>query len=323
MGGKPKLLSHVTGPWKLVGVLVCVSASLVCVTLLPIKLPFSLNFSKTTEIGHTAVTIDHIKEIGEFISAKYYGEVYISLKDVALEKSMADMEEAFRKINTLFLAVISRKTTDDQLRQLEKGSSAYRKMESEVRKNSRYKLLINTNRYGILKEASGYRDDFDFLLYLHSTTFGEFKEKYGRSLNAVLTERNRKQLDNADISYIGRGWVKAGFDLSELKEGDIEITDAIMYIKLRPLIYTDINPWFIPELKIEGFEIVAKDRSDKISFEQILSVKSKCKEVLEQDALRSGIVETAKKNAEQSIGAFVKIIAKEDIIDAVIIDILE
>jgi len=94
---------------------------------------------------------------------------------------------------------------------------------------------------------------------------------------------------------IGRGTVKAGFDLSELSPSMFYINEKaaeLHFFGLAPkILNTDINPWFIPEKGIPGFDILTY--SGKVNFKDAKKVKEFAVQKLEVSAQRADILKHA------------------------------
>ncbi len=127
--------------------------------------------------------------------------------------------------------------------------------------------------------------------------------------NMALNKRERKR----DIVFIGRGWVKAGYKFEELNERNFaydENNKLIRFYGLSPIVLDkDINPWFIPENKIKGFELV--DFYKGATFEEAKIVKKRCKEKLLEQAYHAGIMKQAQKNGEEALKNFFSLLLDE------------
>ena len=130
-----------------------------------------------------------------------------------------------------------------------------------------------------------------------------------------LTKKHLESGSNRrkEIVFIGRGWVKAGFDFGKLNEGNFmydEANKSVHFFGIKPVILdTDINPWFIPERKVKGFELV--NYSGKVNFEDAKAVKKQCKEKLLEQARKADIVKKAMENGEETLKNFFSLILDE------------
>jgi hypothetical protein len=129
---------------------------------------------------------------------------------------------------------------------------------------------------------------------------------------------NREQLDKRktrkkDIVFIGRGWVKAGYKFDRLDERNFfydRSQKRVTFYGLSPVVLDkDINPWFIPEKRIKGFELV--DYYKNATFEEAKQVKTRCKEKLLEQARLAGILEQAQANGEEALREFLVLLLDE------------
>ena len=85
---------------------------------------------------------------------------------------------------------------------------------------------------------------------------------------------------------------------------------SVHFFGIKPeILDTDINPWFIPERKVKGFELV--DYSGRVNFEDAKAVKKQCKEKLLEQARRADIVKRALENGEEALKNFFSLILDE------------
>ncbi len=116
------------------------------------------------------------------------------------------------------------------------------------------------------------------------------------------------------LAMIGRGWVKAGFDFGKLDARrfnyDKETGIVHLFGIVPQILDTDINPWFIPERGVPGFDIVT---SRKVNFEDARLVKTYCKRKLQTYALEANILGQAKEYGEAAIKEFFSLITGEEI----------
>jgi hypothetical protein len=101
-----------------------------------------------------------------------------------------------------------------------------------------------------------------------------------------------------ELVLITRGKVRAGFDLSELREQDIMVDSVSITLKLpKPQILDVIsNP-----SDFETFE-----ESGKWSHEEVTTYKNEARAAIEKDALESGILERAEESGKQKLTSFLQ-----------------
>jgi len=321
--------------------------------------PFNI-FGGGVKLQNTANIVSGIRDIGQLVTAEYYGEVIASLEETELqllkENALEDRgNELFSEIKFALLELYN----IDTLKRKDKEPPA------TVTNNSLYKR--NLNRRNILRKFEQLFPDLtsDTLFNYVITFIG--REKFDRNINKVSNLRdgqkrkvlfeqynelasNEKRLENLQfqtylsdgftfsntfenfyyqqteieqtrrerneqIFMLGRGWVKAGFDFQNLNSNNIfyDKERAAIYIKgIQPsIIDADINPWFIPEREIPGFQIISY--SGNADFEDAKLVKKYCIQKLENNALQAKILEQALKNGEQSLKTFFSLITGQEI----------
>lgn len=134
-----------------------------------------------------------------------------------------------------------------------------------------------------------------------------FTDFYYAKKDASLTNKEQKK----KLSMIGRGWVKAGFDFETLDERNFILDKDRGVVHLfgvkAEILDADINPWFIPEKKIPGFQIL--DYNNKVNFEDAKLVKRYCVDKLRKMALDAGILEQAEQLGKESVKSFISLIS--------------
>jgi hypothetical protein len=144
-------------------------------------------------------------------------------------------------------------------------------------------------------------------------------------LESKIDELNRANQAAIELTYLGRGWVKAGYNLHKLSDEQIDRRgDTLIINNINPeILNADINPWFIPPSKhfkegspgftvlrvrvngkdVENVESGQGRRSDrnKIPFWAIDSVKRGTKRALLLNALQSHILDSARTSAERTL----------------------
>ena len=308
-------------------------------------IPRSLNLFKKKKllIDETPVVVKEIRDIGELISAEFYGEVYADLNEFyenliktkkdsiylnpakyyekypGLKQYIADADN-FRAQELFFNKEKENYHLylNDYFQKLE----SYRQTEIKLQKaivaaksNSEKKKLnnrIQDIRNKAIKEKENYRSR---------------KEKFNNAEKDFrkLKENFRKKRKKRNLVYIGRGWVKAGINLKNLSKDDIFIDDQdSLYIHLLipepKIIDADINPWFIytDAKKVKGFELfIAKTGSllskDNFTDDEISAVKHICKERLKANAISKNILQKANKSAITTLENFFHLLGFEKV----------
>lgn len=302
-------------------------------------------FGRSTKIKDTPVSLRSVKEIGQLVTAEYYGEVVASLK----ESMIMDFSDTVvqNQVNTLFgnmlSAVIALKEEDVENRarwiNLEgrvKRSNIDRKFGNrypQITGNYLYYLMIDFLSDTLSASAdlpsSSEKEPQVLWHYFqmndenlkaqipgeHGQTglLNNFRKHYlTYRADSVHQKRIKKE-----IIYIGRGWVKAGIDFGNFDEARFwydRSNKTIYFRNLEPKILdADINPWYIPEEKIKGFELVVATGRIKAPFEESKKVKLLCKEKLRLQALQSDILQQARENARSSLRRLFSLLMDEEI----------
>jgi|GEM_PF-1731331 len=306
-------------------------------------------FRGETKIKNTPVSLRSVKEIGQLVTAEYYGEVVASLKESMIEDYVDTTLQ--REVNTLFLnilAAIDLLKQDDKENKsnwfnwkgtIKQGNIA-RKFGDRFQiytENYLYFPLINYLAETLSKsnkiKTAGEREE-QILWYLFtadknaeidfariSDTNPGFLKNFIQHYNTYRTDSVRQEKIKKEIIYIGRGWVKAGIDFQDFNQAKFwydQKTRTIYFRKFEPKILDcDINPWYIPERQIKGFELVVATGKIKNPFEDSRKVKLLCKEKLRKQALQSGILEQARSNARLSIVRLFSLLMEEPVEDVV------
>jgi hypothetical protein len=138
----------------------------------------------------------------------------------------------------------------------------------------------------------------------------EGAERFFYGLNQTLVDKKRKK---KDIIFIGRGWVKAGFKFDKLDKRNFIYDKGrkrLTFYGLYPMVLSqDINPWFIPEKRIKGFDLISYYKG--ASFEEAKAVKIKCKQKLLEQAESAGLLVQAKENGQEALQSFFSLLLNE------------
>lgn len=331
-------------------------------------------FGNGLKLRHTANMVSEIKEIGELITAEYYGEViasdeesmlgilnvdsielqamgrYISevktplfdayitasrsVYEAAAEKKFLFAKGEERYIRNQLVQIksdivkerlekLQSKLKDDQLNALllfiatyEHGNSLnqnkfIRKSENQKGNytNKILKEILETEYDQVVHYANG---DADFQGYLSQgfTTNYRYTDFYFDYMEQSLPRKEQK----VEIALIGRGSVKAGFRFDQLDERNVVYDAERQYIYLygfnAEILYQDINPWFIPERQVPGYQIIMAKNA---SFEKMKELKLHCLDKLTYQAELAGIRQQAQKNGEVAIAEFFSLLLGEDI----------
>lgn len=240
------------------------------------------------KIAKTPVVVEEIREIGELITAEFYGEVYADLNE-CYEELLTEYPDSF--INHKYA-----------LLQQYKGLNKFEKDFTELAK----------------KQAKVHELDSTLTLAQADTTMrANAKQRKLQNIDKNMATANANLISakakydanykNSNLIYLARGWVKVGFNFTKATENDLQLekSNDTVWIKIaKPVILNaDINPWFIPEKEVKGFEIF-KQASRTFTDDEIRLVKARCKKRLIEDATDKGIMTRAAESGKGSLEQF-------------------
>ncbi len=303
---------------------------------------------KINELDQTVVSIQEVKSIGELITAEYYGEVIEGLtkisydsQGVVLQKQYEDIqnniatiedqlqkqyEEEFNKLNRRF---------DNRKTDL-KDSLKFVKLQKRLKRRKKRRFFKAIRKSKIDHKETGFKTirkiaegnskaAFDEIL---NEQWASFKQKHFAKYNELLTSIAEEETAKQDLIYIGRGCVRAGFDLAGIDQENIFLSgnkDTIFLLDLNPILFeVSINPYFhlprfndgkdtlgevaIGQDTILGFQLIDAQKARKLSYNDIQKVKSACVKQLREEALERNILEHARINAEETLLGFFKLL---------------
>ncbi|MCG8700413.1 MAG: hypothetical protein MI922_20330 [Bacteroidales bacterium] len=242
---------------------------------------------------HMPLSIKSMEQIGELVSAEYYGEVLESLRKIKTEDANFDYETTYRAV---YDSVSKNLKPADKKKYLKKirASRNFIKNNPELADHIVFKRLM---------KIAGRTSNVNFIYYdVINYDWNEFKTEHQSRFDKIL----QRQTTDANVVYIGRGWVKAGFDLKNYDWGTNDtLIGTTLYLRdLDPKILdADINPWFVPN-SVKGFEIIDIDKARQVSLSDITLVKTRCKEKLQKQAFERRIMDMAIESAEESLLGF-------------------
>ncbi len=263
--------------------------------------PFNF-FSVRARVIDTPVSVKSIRQIAEFTSAEYYGEVVASINEKASDTlAAAEIKEEFEHLYGEIKEAIDEVKENREAYKKDYGGSslfgiykrAFRQLRNQEHYDYTYKVIHKNERKAIMAIAS------DTSTTLSAWLSGSGSPQKGRDHEAYVNELVAKNKNKKELVYIGRGWVKAGFDFKHFSENQFTYYEDRKFIVIRGLkpkiLDADINPWFIPEKALKGFELFKY--KGKLKFQDVARVKKLCKIKLIQDAHDREILEKATKNA--------------------------
>jgi len=298
--------------------------------------PFDLLTPTKLTLKDTPIQVESIKEIGQLISAEYYGEVISSLQEIVNQKDyntaqhfdsvVNDLHEEFKnaildfsteKINggaeSIYRAFADE--YPDIVNNQQFGSYLYYINEKIRNKNynsrETEKLLSSSKAHRLIKRL--YKNNLRWRDKFLAIKTNQFKQVH----REVSAKKLKKDFRHSRLVIVGRGWVKAGFDFRRFSNRNFRYDAAykrIHFIGLQPeILSATINPWFIPEKGVEGFEFLIAERGARFKPKYTNMVKQRCLDKLQQQALEKQILLKAKENAEQNLKGFFSILLDTDI----------
>ncbi|MEL6252848.1 MAG: hypothetical protein AAFR87_12610, partial [Bacteroidota bacterium] len=303
-------------------------------------------------LGTSALSIKEVKEIGELMSAEFYGEIIHSLRegfesnsDEAFKNTFTSLKEKvpfFYQIhkNELFPNKANERLNDKQIARVWNEVYKYFKEYSDDREKLVYLHLLRiSNKNRKLKKPKKDEElQFFRALMNENIIWDSFINNGGRD-DFFREEKDKfaaEILNQIEIHYLCRGWVKAGYDLTTIANTELKAdTSGLLKITgLDPYILSaDINPWFIPPQGpytegVPGFELlkvaikdkarrpsvsISGDRAKKeIPFRLISRTKKTARIELIEEALERDIFGTAKSSAEESLLQLIQMLDPEN-----------
>ncbi|MCS4436916.1 hypothetical protein [Aquiflexum gelatinilyticum] len=314
--------------------------------------PFGI-FEGGLKLNETTNMVTEVRQIGQLVTAEYYGEVISSIDEARLnliedeniqtrgEILYQDIRSALKNLKNF--QGLSKDERDEEYKKMTPVNNWRRIIRHEVDSRN---IMDKLNFHGYLDDVALdplYEDMLEylyriktkkkkdekwnpstrnkeealFLMYqevpppndsLPSVDFMDFY--YENKLADFSRKETRKKL-----AMVGRGWVKAGFDFTDLDPSAIVIYDDLAEVHifgLAPSILdADINPWFIPEKGIPGFEIL--DYNGKVDFKDAKKVKEYCIEKLMAFAHRAEILKNAEIQGAETLKNLFSLITGKDV----------
>jgi hypothetical protein len=291
-----------------------------------------------SKLKRTASLVTGAKDIGQLVTAEYYGEVISSLKEARLNQFPVDQVSA--DAGLLLRDIRVTLTPINPISVKEKNLPAARALFFANNNHQYiYKHLVaflgvhyfpNKNREKIFDgeklSAKWEENILEEMQDEHKRWLKSFRAAYPKKDVAIAfnhyldsvsidlsgfynfymgIEGKKLEEQKANIVFIGRGWVKAGFDFGKLDKSNLfyeEAAQTIHLYNLAPVVLDhDINPWFIPKQKIKGFELV--DFSKGATFKEAIEVKKRCKEKLLAQA-GTDLLKKAQENGAEALRNF-------------------
>jgi hypothetical protein len=301
--------------------------------------PFNIFNSKKLNMKDTPTIVSSIQSIGKLITAEYYGEVIQSTGNaLEIEEGLEKDAERMRLKNihnAVREAAADLKDSLENLNNKRKVYRAFRKLHPEIMSDPDYAVLLT-----LVKKWCN-MNEREFLEYCyedhnHATLDNKLVrplppaiKKFDDAIDDYLSVKHKptnaeeRRIANNSLVLLGRGWVKVGFDFSHFDEEHFDYLPDRNLVRLKyhqpEIISATINPWFIPQRKIKGFEYLYigktigknPDKDDNIAI--IQSLKAACLDNLINDAKDAGIMEESIAQAEASLSELFSLLLGKDI----------
>ena len=306
--------------------------------------PFGMFMPTKLKLKDTPVDVQSIREIGQLITAEYYGEVIGSYAhEVAEQQDTTFQLYRDQMVEYLEYYVQEINELNESLKAKElKGSKiieAYNEIFASQNNQSDYENLLyyiaNKNNFKskhldeqlrgsqkrkLIRNAvkNGYSDAHP--IQNSENYLNDLFRVYGETLSKEQTKRMRKH----NLVMLGRGWVKAGFDFGSFTNRNFKYDKDRKHIYLigfnPEILSATINPWFIPEEGVEGFEFLIVERKIKRDYTVVQLVKQRCLDELIRKAHERKILQKSIENAKESLKEFFSLLLDEEIEGVVFYD---
>lgn len=304
-------------------------------------------------IESTANIISEVREMGELITAEYYGEVVASIEEAQMDllqepeiQAQAELTYEEIRLELQNLRNFHDLSADNRA---ELGSES-----DELKRRERKRIFLDeVGRKNILEKLYflGEWDQTSQLLLYDEVLAFLFLNSQGLTDSSVdqLNDRETRQIllswyENPEnnwwnaeafltayfgnrlaslsrretkkkLAMIGRGTVKAGFNFDGMSERmyhyDEELRELHFFGFAPQILNADINPWFIPEKGIPGFDILTYN--GKVDFNDSKKVKSYAVQKLTVNARNAGIIKQAEIHGGETLSRLFTLLTGQEI----------
>lgn len=287
--------------------------------------PFNIFGSKKKTLKDTPISVTSIREIGELITAEYYGEVLGSLTEINTERLDSNIN-VLGDLNENFAVAMA------EMRKQDFGTGLFKKRRiknyfdtnyAEIRNDPYFRYLMD-----YLEEKFNLNNERQVLEHFYDDKNYKGDDISAAVLNDLPKKTKKvfiadKNLLKKQIVMLGRGSVKAGYKFDNFNESNFKYSSAsniIYFIGLKPeILACNINPWFIPEKKVKGFEIILYTRKASDP-KYVAEVKEKCVEELRESAMKQDILAKAEINARENLKSFFSLLLGNPVNDVVFLN---
>lgn len=320
----------------LIGMIVVIAVlALGVIFLVPKGLFGKLFSSEKVTIAESPLSIKEINGIGELISAEFYGEVIHPFVRGNKAETNDDLEKYY---NALFAQIQEIYDENNIPRGLFNKKLDPKRAWKETMNDLEHLPIHESENFQGLKKISGmeFSDDLAFCKFIQITNWAAFRRDparargidnfFAKSRSATALQTREALEFELELTYLGRGWVKAGYRLGQLTDDQlVRSNDTLFIYDVNPeILNSDINPWFIPPTKgykngSPGFELLRaridgkdvekldtgagtnRDKKKRIPFWAIDDAKRETKFQLLQEAFGRNILDSARVSAERAL----------------------
>lgn len=250
-----------------------------------------------------------VRQIGELVGARYYGEVVHSWLEQLEGEDWIAMANAYDEVQKAYAR------NYDFYRRL-----TPRREESQIRQEAKERFL---GKLYTLGSAQWYQQVFsrlgkpplELLEEIRHGTWEAFADAHREDLRRLRREYREAELPT--LIYLGRGEVWMGYDLAAMADSQfVRHGDTLILQDVDPqVLEAAINPWYrSPEQSddgrgIPGFEALREAGSVTPAIVQ--AVKAGCKQDLIRSAFEDGTAELAEQSAEATLKEFFNLLVRE------------
>jgi hypothetical protein len=314
--------------------------------------PFGI-FGGGIKLNETANMVTEVRQIGQLVTAEYYGEVIASIDEARLNLIedenirtrggilYKDIKSAINNLKNF--QTLSKDERDEEYKKMASVNNWRRIIRHEV--DSRniidklnyhgylddvaldplyedmleylYRIKTNKNKNEKWNPSARNKEEVLFLMYQETTASNDslatvdFMNFYYQNKLADFSRKETRK----KLAMVGRGWVKAGFDFTKLDPSSVVVYNDVREVHIFGLapsiLNADINPWFIPEKGIPGFEIL--DYNGKVDFKDAKRVKEYCVEKLLAFAHRAEILKNAEIQGAETLKKLFSLMTGKDV----------
>ncbi|MEL6250483.1 MAG: DUF4230 domain-containing protein [Bacteroidota bacterium] len=290
---------------------------------------FSSIVETKVSIVETPSILEEVRAIGELVGAEYFGEEVHSLSESYEEEDMKNMAESYLEIRDSYKRIYER---IEKMRDINGNLIGHEKHLQKTYEDfmSVHATATNYDKAWFAAFKRIHNESIRSMLeYLRTNEWKSYYDHYKDRLNRERRYLRKIKNNGRVLIYLGRGTVKAGYNLDAMtEESVVRQGDTLLLKNLKAqILNADINPWYVlPEETedgkgVPGFEVLKEYGSP--THQDHGRVKEGCEKDLEKSAIEQGILKTAEKRAEETLLNFLNLLARDSTQVLSIVDIQE